>query len=639
MLKSNVMIVEDEVLSAMNLSASLVELGYPPPQLAATGESALAQVSAQLPDMILMDIDLGREPDGIETAQRILRLHPDIPIVFLTAFSDNTHFFRAQAVYPYGYLIKPYKTLEVHSTIQLTLHKHHLFNRVQDGIQGMDTWFDTLEQALIVIRNNTIFSFNQQARSLFGLEAPGRDSTLSVQNLVFYDADVRFDLSLFLLSLQALDRPKRLPGDLTIERPDKTRQAVTGTLVSFFSENQDQVVCLLLSRREQTPPSRLTIKTEVLKEMLDHRIIFGELSNRLKPLDIRKTTPCAAAPIGIDTVTQRLQDYLTAYFTQGKTEEMRQPILDALEASGLTAHQFIFLYTSVLSELCRQHPDLNDRSIFAELRFACIEILVAWHAINHPKRSTMNCSRFDLPGQILALTAPPDQLAIAKTELYALLGDLKSCIQELTDPLNEAAGQGMLRILETGLQKSTAISHYRLTALLENWRYWWSPFSNPGTPLDTARLLILNAALEVGYALVKELDLGVQSSVRVTEILDRLTVECPAPPLCVSTELIGLLSPFQTECLQLAHACGRSIYRIGMDSLSVSTDLLSGFGEILFQTETYLVFASRESARHLALIFHCDCQLYSRDVCMATRHSEGNPANCRVSLFDSGIKK
>ena len=120
-----IMIVEDEVLIAAELEQQLLSFGYRVPALVTSGERALEKLATIRPDLILMDIKLKGELDGIETAARILASHR-IPVVFLTAFADESLLEKAKLSQPFGYLIKPVESRELHSTIAMALYKARL---------------------------------------------------------------------------------------------------------------------------------------------------------------------------------------------------------------------------------------------------------------------------------------------------------------------------------------------------------------------------------------------------------------------------------------------------------------------------------------------------------------------------------
>jgi len=117
---TRVLVVEDEAVVALHLRQELTKLGYTLAGIATTGEQALKLVEEVFPDVILMDIHIQGELDGIETASRIPRyLH--IPVIYLTAYSEDTTLKRAGDTHPYGYLIKPFLDRELHATIKMAL--------------------------------------------------------------------------------------------------------------------------------------------------------------------------------------------------------------------------------------------------------------------------------------------------------------------------------------------------------------------------------------------------------------------------------------------------------------------------------------------------------------------------------------
>jgi CheY-like chemotaxis protein len=117
---TRVMIVEDEAVVALHLRQELNRLGYTVAGTATAGDQALRMIEEVFPDVILMDIHIQGEIDGIETASRIPRyLH--VPVIFLTAYSEDVTLKRAGETHPYGYLIKPFLDRELHATIKMAL--------------------------------------------------------------------------------------------------------------------------------------------------------------------------------------------------------------------------------------------------------------------------------------------------------------------------------------------------------------------------------------------------------------------------------------------------------------------------------------------------------------------------------------
>jgi two-component system, response regulator PdtaR len=123
--EKRIMIVEDETIVAMTLEDALRNMGYTVVGPVSTADDAVRLAETEKPDLILMDIRIKGERDGISAAEEINEKH-NIPIVYLTAHGDDKTLERAMKTQPYGYLIKPFRDRELHSTIEIALYKHRL---------------------------------------------------------------------------------------------------------------------------------------------------------------------------------------------------------------------------------------------------------------------------------------------------------------------------------------------------------------------------------------------------------------------------------------------------------------------------------------------------------------------------------
>lgn len=129
---SRILVVEDEMIVAMAIKKSLKNLGYDVVGHTTRGEDAILKAGELRPDLILMDIRLKGEMDGIDAAGRIKSLY-DIPVIFLTAHSDLDTMQRAIKAEPAGYLVKPFNERELHTNIEMSLYKSRIKSRVDDG--------------------------------------------------------------------------------------------------------------------------------------------------------------------------------------------------------------------------------------------------------------------------------------------------------------------------------------------------------------------------------------------------------------------------------------------------------------------------------------------------------------------------
>ncbi len=117
-----IFIIEDEMIIAANISLQLNDLGYDVTGIATRGEEALAHIKINQPDIILLDIQLKGEIDGIETA-KIIQQHHEIPIIYVTANVDQIYFDRAKETHPFAFISKPFKKIDLQRAIELVLHQ------------------------------------------------------------------------------------------------------------------------------------------------------------------------------------------------------------------------------------------------------------------------------------------------------------------------------------------------------------------------------------------------------------------------------------------------------------------------------------------------------------------------------------
>ncbi len=123
MVNERIMIVEDESIVAMGVKHKLEDLGYSVVGVEATGEGAVETALKTEPDLILMDIVLKGDMDGIEAAEKI-HTRLDTPIIYVSAYSDEEVLRRARITEPYGYILKPFKKSEINANIQMAIYKH-----------------------------------------------------------------------------------------------------------------------------------------------------------------------------------------------------------------------------------------------------------------------------------------------------------------------------------------------------------------------------------------------------------------------------------------------------------------------------------------------------------------------------------
>lgn len=129
-----IMVVEDERITARDIKKSLETLDYTVAAVVSTGEDAIEKAALEQPDLVLMDIVLKGEIDGIEAANKI-RDRYNIPVIFLTAYSDDSTLERAGSSEPFGYLLKPFEDRELHTSIQIAMRRHRAEAKMHENLE------------------------------------------------------------------------------------------------------------------------------------------------------------------------------------------------------------------------------------------------------------------------------------------------------------------------------------------------------------------------------------------------------------------------------------------------------------------------------------------------------------------------
>lgn len=177
MAEARILVVEDEAIVAKDICRTLVRLGYAVAGTAIDAASALALAASQRPDLILMDIRLKGGIDGIDLAVTI-KNRVQVPVIFLTAYSDEATIQRARRIAAYGYLIKPFEERELYATVEMALYRHQAEQRIRQMEQWLNATITSMGDGVITTDlGGQITLINPQAELLTGwakAEALGR---------------------------------------------------------------------------------------------------------------------------------------------------------------------------------------------------------------------------------------------------------------------------------------------------------------------------------------------------------------------------------------------------------------------------------------------------------------------------------
>jgi PAS domain S-box-containing protein len=218
---AKVLVVDDEVVVAEDIRRQLRSLGYTVVGVASSGSDAIRLGAEHRPDLILMDIKLKGSMDGIETA-RAIQARFNIPVIYLTAFSDEETLARARHTLPLAYLIKPFVRTDLRAAVELALFRHRLAKAADQRGRWLDAVLQAIGDAVITVDpSGRITILNQSAEAVTGWtqgEAIGRPIG---DIMILLDPDTR--------------RPVTNPA---LEAIQTARIAGSGTIASILVERE-----------------------------------------------------------------------------------------------------------------------------------------------------------------------------------------------------------------------------------------------------------------------------------------------------------------------------------------------------------------------------------------------------------------
>ncbi len=215
MQKTRIMVVEDEAIIAEDLKRTIADLGYEVACTASSADEAIHNAAEMKPDLILMDIMLRGEKDGI-TAAHDIRKQMDTPIIFLTAYSDSALINRATMTQPYAYIIKPFQPRQLLASIEMTLYRSHTEKQLRYTQKWLATTLKSIGDAVISVDTTGIVTYmNPVAEKLTGWNYKTAEHATIEQVFDLIDELTGDRIE------NVFERVMRTPTDI-IELPDQT---------------------------------------------------------------------------------------------------------------------------------------------------------------------------------------------------------------------------------------------------------------------------------------------------------------------------------------------------------------------------------------------------------------------------------
>jgi PAS domain S-box-containing protein len=269
-----ILIAEDDGIIAARLRNFLTKLGYVVPAVVASGEEAVRQAAERRPELVLMDIRLAGDLDGIEAGGRI-RADLGIPLIYMTAYMDDTLLQRAKRTEPYGYLVKPVQDRELRATVEVALYKHRMDRQLRES---EERYRAVVSQAvdgitLFEVESGRLLEANSAFQRMLGYTAQ------EIPALTIYDvmehgrAGANLDLSLVLKNKQAA------LGERRFVRKDSALVDVDAS-ASLITREARPVVCLVIhdiTERKQAERQRESLMAELQEALSQVKTLSGLL--------------------------------------------------------------------------------------------------------------------------------------------------------------------------------------------------------------------------------------------------------------------------------------------------------------------------------------------------------------------------
>jgi PAS domain S-box-containing protein len=190
-----ILVVEDEMITGMDIQNRLKNLGYNVPVVVSSGSEAIKKVKENNPDLVLMDINLNGEMDGVEASSKI-HSFSDIPIIYLTAYSDDNTLERAKITEPYAYIVKPFKDRELNINLEIAFYKYGMEKKLREKNRWLAAVIESIGDAVIATDpQGTIKLMNPIAEALTGwkqIEALGKPLA-NVFNIINEKTDMEIE--------------------------------------------------------------------------------------------------------------------------------------------------------------------------------------------------------------------------------------------------------------------------------------------------------------------------------------------------------------------------------------------------------------------------------------------------------------
>jgi len=279
MAKIKILVVEDESIVAKDIQKTLQNLGYDVPAVVSSGNVAIQKAKETNPNLVLMDIVLKGKIDGIEAAKQI-RSHFNIPVVYLTAYTDDKTLERAKVTEPFGYIVKPFEDREIKTVIEMALYKAKMENQLEQSQKWLSTTLKSVGDGVIATDATGCIKFmNTAAESITGWSQ--KEVVGKPLNSIFNAINEK--------TKKQIENPvvKVLGGDVIIELSNHTiLLSKKGTKIHInysaapIKDNGGKICGVVLVLRDVTV--RKKAEDKLKKSLEEKELLLRELHHRVK---------------------------------------------------------------------------------------------------------------------------------------------------------------------------------------------------------------------------------------------------------------------------------------------------------------------------------------------------------------------
>ncbi|OUL29443.1 REC domain-containing diguanylate cyclase [Nostoc sp. T09] len=278
MFAHKILVVEDEEILALDIRNSLQKLGYFVLEVTASGEEAIKKVAETNPHLVLIDICLAGEINGIEVVD-IIQNHFQIPVLYLTEYSEDITFNKRRLSEPFSYILKPCAEKDLHFAVEMALYKHQMNKKYEEEKQRLTAIINSMGCAVVVTyANGSIQMMNPVAEALTGWrqdEAYGKDLG-EVVTLIDKDMDEVID-NLASQAIQA-GETLNLPDNCTLLAKDGTKVPIGDSVAPIrdVDGNINGAVLVLqdITKRKQNEARLLRNACHDALTALPNRVLF-----------------------------------------------------------------------------------------------------------------------------------------------------------------------------------------------------------------------------------------------------------------------------------------------------------------------------------------------------------------------------